>query len=133
MPSLQKYEYFFSKKVYRCACLFRVIEETFHSGDHSLFEILNNIKKFDFIGHYYELLAKVFCVTCGDERKDCIFVCVKHLAIVLLAKRKFVCMQSENARTASVNYDGKKETYCTGCIKHYLRLMFGYFYFFDLE
>ena len=133
MPSLQKYKDFFPKKVYRCACLFQVIEESCDSGDHSLVEILNNIKKFDFIGRYYEPLAKVFCVACCDERKDCIFGCEKHLAIVLLAKRKFVCTQSENARTASVNYDGKKETYCTGCIKHYLRLMFGYFYFVDFE
>ena len=96
-------------------------------------EILNNIKNFKFIARYYEPLAKIFCVTCGDERKDCIFVSEKHLAIVLLAKRKFVCTQSENSETATVEFDGKKEIYFKGCIKHYLRLMFNYFYFVDFE
>ena len=133
MSSLQKYEYFLPRKVYQCVCLFQAIEESFDSGEHSLVEILNNIKNFKFIAHYYEPLAKVSCVTCGDERKDCIFVCEKHLAIVLLAKRKFVCTQSENSETATVEFDGKKEIYCKGCIKHYLRLMFNYFYFVDLE
>ena len=61
MSSLQKYEYFFPRKVYRYACLFQVIEESFDSVDHSLVEILNNIKNFDFIARYYEPLAKVFC------------------------------------------------------------------------
>ena len=95
---------------------------------------MNNIKNFDFIACYYEPLVKVFCVTCGDERKDCIFfVCEKHLAIVLLAKRKFVCTETEHEHTAAVEYDGKKEVYCKGCIKHYLRLIFNYFYFVDFE
>ena len=133
MSSLQKCEYFFPRKVYQCACLFQVIKESFHSGDHSLVEILNNIKNFDFFARYYEPLVKVFCVTCGDERKDCIFVWEKHLAIVLLAKRKFVCTEIEHEHTAAVEYDGKKEVYCKGCIKHYLRLMFNYFYFVDFE
>ena len=133
MSSLQKYEYFLPRKVYQCVCLFQAIEESFDSGEHSLVEILNNIKNFKFIAHYYEPLAKVSCVTCGDERKDCIFVCEKHLAIVLLAKRKFVYTEIEREHTAAVEYDGKKEVYCKGCIKHYLRLMFNYFYFVDLE
>ena len=46
MSSLQKYEYFFPRKVYQCACLFQAIEESFDSGEHSLLEILNNIKNF---------------------------------------------------------------------------------------
>ena len=93
MSSLQKYEYFFPRKVYQCACLFQVIKESFHSGDHSLVEILNNIKNFDFFARYYEPLVKVFCVTCGDERKDCIFVWEKHLAIVLLQKESLYVLR----------------------------------------
>ena len=133
MSSLQKYEYFLPRKAYQCVCLFQAIEESFDSGEHSLVEILNNIKNFKFIAHYYEPLTKVSCVTSGDERKDCIFVCEKHLAIVLLAKRKFVYTEIEREHTAAVEYDGKKEVYCKGCIKHYLRLMFNYFYFVDFE
>ena len=119
----QKYEYFFPRKVYRCACLSHVIQESFDDG--------NNIKKFGFLD--VTELHKVFCVKCGNDNKDCIFVCERHLAIVLLVKRKFICTQTENAETATVVFDGKKETYCVGCIKHYLRLMFHYFYFVDFE
>ena len=125
----QKYEYFFPRKVYRCACLSHVIQESFDNGDQSLVDILENIKKFDFLD--VAELDKVFCVKCGNGNKDCIFVCVRHLAIVLLVKRKFVCTQTENAGTATVVFDGKKEIYCKGCIKHYLKLMFHYFYFVD--
>ena len=105
----QKYEYFFPRKVYRCACLSHVIQESFDNGDHSLVDILENIKKFDFLD--VAELDKVFCVKCGNDNKDCIFVCVRHLAIVLLVKRKFVCTQTENAGTATVVFDGKKEIY----------------------
>ena len=125
----QKYEYFFPRKVYCCACLSHVIQESFDNGDHSLVDILENIKKFDFLD--VAELDKVFCVKCGNDNKDCIFVCVRHLAIVLLVKRKFVCTQTENAGTATVVFDGKKEIYCKGCIKQYLKLMFHYFYFVD--
>ena len=121
----QKYEYFFPRKVYRCACLSHVIQESFDDGSHSLVDTLDNIKKFDFLD------VKVFCVKCGNDNKDCIFVCERHLAIVLLVKRKFVCTQTENAETSTVVFDGKKEIYCKGCIKHYLKLMFHYFYFVD--
>ena len=121
----QKYEYFFPRKFYHCACLSHVIQESFDDGNHSLVDVLDNIKKFDFLD------VKVFCVKCGNDNKDCIFVCERHLAIVLLVKRKFVCTQTENAETATVVFDGKKEIYCNGCIKHYLKLMFHYFYFVD--
>ena len=77
-------------------------------------------------------LLQRFFVTCGDERRDCIFVREKHLAIVLHAKRKFVYTEIEREHTAAVEYDDKKEVYCKGCIKH-LRLMFNYFYFVDFE
>ena len=70
---------------------------------------------------------------CGNDSKDCIFVCERHLAIVLLVKGKFVCTQTENAETATVVFDDKNETYCAGCIKHYLRSMFHYFYFVEFE
>ena len=127
----QKYEYFFPRKVYRCACLGEVVQKSLHNGDYSLVDIVDNISNFNF---YDEFEPKVFSVKCGDNNKDCIFVCEKHLAIVLFAKRQFVCTENENSQTATVKYtNGKKETYCKGCIKHYLKLMFHYFYFVDFE
>ena len=113
---------------------FRGNSKSLDNGDHSLVDILDNIKSFKFHDGCELLAGKVFSVKCGDNNKDCIFVCEKHLAIVLLAKRQFVCTQTENSETATVKYViGKKGTYCTGCIKHYLKLMFHYFYFFDFE
>ena len=105
----QKYEYFFPRKIYSCACLSKVIQECFDDGDHSLVDILDNIKDFDFLGSSELLADRIFCVKCGEEKKDYIFLCEKHLAIVLLAKRKIVCTQSENAKTATVEFDGKKD------------------------
>ena len=86
MSSLQKYEYFFPRKVYRCACLFQVIEESFDTGDHSLVEILSNIKNFKFIAHYYEPLAKFFCVTCGDVR--IVFLYVKNIWLLFYLQKE---------------------------------------------
>ena len=96
-------------------------------------DILDNIN-INFLDASELLADKIFCVKCSEEKKDCVFVCEKHLAIVLLAKRKFVCTQSENAETATVKYDvDKKEIYCKGCTIQYLRLMFNYFHFVDFE
>ena len=95
----QKYEFFFPRKVYRRACLSEVIQRSLDNGDHSLVDILDNIKSFNFYDD--SLLAeKVFSIKCGDNNKDCIFVCEKHLAIVLIAKRQFVCTQTKNSETA---------------------------------
>ena len=129
----QKYEFSFPRKVYQCACLSEVIQKSLDNGNHSLVDILDNIKSFNFYDD--SLLAeKVFSRECGDGNKDYIFVCEKHLAIVLIAKRQFVCTQTKNSETSTLKYvGGKKETYCKGCIKHYLKLMFHYFYFVDFE
>ena len=131
----QKYEHFFPRKVYWCACLAEVIQKSLYNGNHSLVDILDNINNFKFYDECGKLLAgKVFSVKRGDNNKDCIFLCEKHLAIVLLAKMQFVCTQTENSETATVNYDvGKKERYCKGCIEHYFKLMFNYFYFVNFE
>ena len=67
-----KYEYFFPRKVYRCACLSHVNQESFDDGNHSLVDMLDNIKKFGFLN--VAELDKVFCMKCGNDNKDCIFV-----------------------------------------------------------
>ena len=127
----QKYEYFFPRKVYHCAYLGEVVQKRLRNDDYRLVDIVDNISNFNF---YDKFEPKVFSVKCGDNNKDCIFVCEKHLGIVLFAKRQFVCTENETSQNATVKYaDGKKETYCKGCIKHYLKLMFHYFNFADFE
>ena len=50
-----------------------VNQESFDDGNHSLVDMLDNIKKFGFLN--VAELDKVFCMKCGNDNKDCIFVC----------------------------------------------------------
>ena len=40
----RKYEYFFPKKVYRCACLGQIITSCLHHGVYALSDIIDEIK-----------------------------------------------------------------------------------------
>ena len=39
-------------------------------------------------------INKVFAVKCGDERKDCMFVCEKYLGIVILQREIIVALKN---------------------------------------
>ena len=128
-----KNEYFFPSKVFHCGCLGAIIEKCCDNGIFSLVDIVDEIGNHNFIE---DDKNKVVVVKCGEKGKDCIFTCEKHLAIVLFAKKKFSCTDIPNEMNITVIYlCGKEETYCVGCIKHYLKLMYHYFYFvnFDLK
>ena len=128
-----KYEYFFPSKVFWCACLGAIIENCCDNGIYSFTDIIDEIAKHNFID---DDKNKVFAAKCGEQSKDCIFTCEKHLAIILFAKKKFSCTDIPNEANITVTYCcGKEETYCVGCIRHYLKLMYHYFYFvnFDLK
>ena len=60
---------------------------------------------------------------------------VKHIsALYCLQKKEFACTDVEGPENITVVYsDGKKETFCKGCIKHYLRIMYNYFVFVDFN
>ena len=76
----------------------------------------------------------MFSVKFGAENKECIFVCETHLSVVLLAKKEFACTDVEGPENITAVYsDGKKETFCKGCIKHYLKIMYNYFVFVDFN
>ena len=129
----EKYENFFPSKVYRCVCIANVIQRCFDNGSYSLPEIVDEINDHSFFG---EEKKKVFSIKCGDENKDCIFICETHLSIVLFAKKQFACTDGPSLENTTIAYcDGKKETFCKGCIKHYLKILYNYFYFnyFDLK
>ena len=128
-----KYEYFFPSKVFRCACLGEIIENCCNNGYYSFTEIVDELSKHSFLDNTDN---KVFSVKCGELNRDCIFVCEKHLGIVLFAKKTFSCTDVPQPTNTTITYNfGKKETYCVGCIKHYLQLMYDYFYYvnFDLK
>ena len=125
----QNYEYFSPSKVYRCAYLGEVIDNCFDNGCHSFTEIYDEVSSFSFSNG----ISKVFSTECDDLKKDVVFVCDNHLAIVLLAKKKYSCTDEVTETNTTIiyttgNYLDKKETYCTGCIRHYLRLTYYYFH-----
>ena len=128
-----KNEYFFPSEVFRRACLGTMIQKCYDKGIFSLVDIVDEISKYSFVE---DDINKVFVVKCGDDNKDCIFTCENHLGIILFAKKKFSCTDIPNDANITITYCcGKTETYCTGCIRHYLKIMYHYFYFvnFDLK
>ena len=121
-----KYEYFFPSKVFRCACLGQIIDNCRDNGLYSFTEIVDELSNQTFLDNDDN---KIFAVKCGELNRDCIFVCKKHLGIVLFAKKTFSCTDNPQPANTTISYnDGKKETYCIGCIKHNLKLMYNYFY-----
>lgn len=130
-----KNQYFFPSRVFRCACLGAIIEKCFQEGIFAMVDIADEISRHSFAE---DDINKVFVVKCGDQSKDCIFTCEKHLSIIIFAKRKYSCTEIPNDASVTLTLTyvcNKKETYCTGCIRHYLKLMYHYFYFvnFDLK
>ena len=88
-----KYEYFFPSKVFRCACLGQIIENCCDNGHYSFTEIVDELNNHTFLDNDDN---KIFSVKCGELNRDCIFVCEKHLGIVLFAKKKFSCTDIHN-------------------------------------
>ena len=128
-----KYEYFFPSKVFRCACLGEIIQNCRDHGLYSFTEIVDELSTHTFLDSDG---SKIFAVKCGNFNRDCIFVCEKHLGIELFAKKTFSCTDVPQPTNTTITYNfGKKETYCVGCIKNYLQLMYDYFYYvnFDLK
>ena len=126
-----KYEYFFPSKVYRCACVGHVIKNCRDNGIFSFVDIIDEVSTHNFID---DDKNKLFVVKCGEKSKDCIFVCGRHLSIIIFAKKDFSCTDTPSEINVTVQYScGKEETYCTGCTRHYLKLMYNYFYFVDFD
>ena len=129
MNSVEKYKDFFPKKVYRCPCVLSAVKHCFENGQHSLGEILESVKSCD----YGELLSfsDVFGNKVGNEKEDCLIVCIEHLRIILISKRKFKCMTEDCENTLLIPiFD---ERYCRGCVKKYMRQLFSYFCFVNFD
>ena len=127
----EKNEFFFPSKVYRCPCLGQVVDECFDNDLKSFVEIHDQIWEFVLSNHD---MSKVFSVKCGEKRKECIFVCEKHLSIIIFGKKKFACTEKPKFNNTTVLYNLNYntpigETYCAGCIKYYLRSAKYYFYY----
>ena len=121
-----RFEFLFPKRVHRCPCLHAAIEECFHNGEWSTGDIVCYLKDFD---SKNLLSARIFSMRVGKNMEHCLFTCEQHLKTVLLGVDKNMCISPENDDTVCVEYSDVKEVYCKDCLKHYLRLLYSYFYF----
>ena len=121
-----KFELLFPKRVYRCPCLHDAIEECFHNDELSIADIVCYLKDID---SKNLLSTRIFSTRVGKNKEHCLFTCEAHLKTILLAVEKNMCTSSENDDTVCVEYSDVKEVYCKDCLKHYMRLLYSYFYF----
>ena len=84
----EKHSNFFPSKVYRCPCLMSIIEECYENDFNSFVEIHDEVWNFALNDSD---IGKVFAVKCGEKMEDCIFVCEKHLSIIIFGKKQFKC------------------------------------------
>ena len=124
----RKYEYFFPRKVYRCACLTSVITSCLHEGIYSLADICDKISQTDCTDS-----KKVYCAKCGKNKENVIFSCSEHMAMIIIAVKRYDCTESPNERNASIYFYDETKTYCSGCVKKYLQEMYYYYHFLNFD
>ena len=127
----EKHANFFPLKVYRCPCLLSVIDECHENDLNSYVEIHDEVR--DFILEKGDI-AKVFAVKCGENLKDCVFCCQRHLGIIIFGVKKYDCTYNQFLDNLTIYYNESEtvcvgKTFCKGCIKNYLRKSISYFYF----
>ena len=128
MLNREKHANFFPEKVYRCPCLLQVIDQCFENDDNSFVEIHDEVVSFVLENG----LPKVYAIKCGENLKDCIFCCEKHVSIMVFAKKKIDCTAEISFETLTINYDDDNDdekTFCKQCVKKYLRDSVDYFFF----
>ena len=96
----EKYEYFFPSKVYRCVYVANVMQKCFDEGSYSLVETVDEIKNYSF---FDKDKNKVLSIKCGEENRDCIFICENHLTMVLLAKKNFASTDTPSLVNATIS------------------------------
>ena len=120
----RKYEYFFPRKVYRCACLGQVITSCLHNGIYALSDIIDEIKQVE-----CDESKRTFCVKCGQNNADVVFSCANHMSILIIVAMRYNCTEPPNETNVTIDiFDGSKN-YCCGCIRKYLREMYHIFIF----
>ena len=120
-----KYEYFFPRKVYRCACLGQVITHCFHNGIYALSDIIDEIKQIQCEG---DESKRIFCVKCGDNNSDVVFTCTDHITVLIFVAKRYYCTELPNDTNVTINIFDGDQTYCCGCIWKYLQEMYHYFH-----
>ena len=116
----KKYQYFFPKTVYRCACLRVVITSCFQRGIYAFKDIHDEITK----SRCCET-TRMFCVKCGRDDENVVFTYADHVSVLVVAMA-YKCTELPNEANITV-FNG--QTYCCGCIRKCLREMYHYYHF----
>ena len=116
----QKYNNFFPQKVYHCSCLNTVIISCLVDGLYCLGDICNKISQTDTPS------KKLFCAKCGDEKKDVIFSCTDHMAMIIFSVKRYNYKNPNNS-TATIHFYDETKGYCRRCVKKYLQKMYCYY------
>ena len=124
----RKYEYFFPRKVYRYACLGSVITSCLYDGIYSLADICDKISQTDCTES-----KKIYCAKCGKNKENVIFSCSDHMAMIIIAVKRYDCTASPDKTTASVYFYDETKTYCPGCVKKYLQEMYYYYHHLNFD
>ena len=131
LVNAENYSIFFPRKVFRCPCLLSVIDDCHENDLNSFVEIYEEVIHFS----VERGLGKIFAMKCGEELNDCIFCCHNCVSVIILGMKDYDCTDTEMAFDNLTIFVNKSETsvvgktFCKGCIKHYLRKSFTYFYF----
>ena len=107
-----KYKYFFPQKVYRCACLGRVIASCLVDEIYSLVDICKKVNEIS--------CEKIYCVKCGENKENTIFSCGDHMAMIIFAYNT----QSSDQTTGTISFRDETKTYCRICVRKYLQKMY---------
>ena len=111
-----KYKKLFPQKVYRCACLDRVITSCLVNEIYSLMDICIKVNQ--------TIREKIFCVKCGENRENVIFSCGDHMPMIIFG----VETSKSCAGQTTISFRDETKTYCPICVKKYLQEMY---YLFD--
>ena len=117
--NFQKYKNFFPQKVYHCSCLNSVIISCLVDAIYSLGDICYKISTAD------TPFKKIYCSKCGDDKKDVVFSCSDHMAIIIFSVKKYDTNPDKSI--VSVNLYDETKSYCKKCVKKYLQKMYYYY------
>ena len=108
-----KYKKFFPEKVYRCACLGRVIASCLVDEIYSLVDICKKVNE--------TIREKIYCVKCGENQQNAIFSCGDHMPMIIFAVET---SQSSGQSTATISFRDETKSFCRICVKKYLQEMY---------
>ena len=108
-----KYKKFYPEKVYRCACLGRVIASCLVDQIYSLVDICKKVNE--------TIREKIYCVKCGENEQNVIFSCGDHMPMIIFGVET---SQSSGQTTTTISFRDVTKYFCRVCVKKYLQEMY---------